>query len=55
MKIIKNIIETCYICPYQYSGRCFFDNKHKPIKVKEKWFPDWCPLPDYKEEDSENI
>lgn len=55
MKIIKNIIETCYKCPYQYNGRCFYDNKHKPIKVKEKWFPDWCPLPDYKEEDSENI
>jgi len=51
-KIIKNIIETCYKCPYQYDGKCYFDNKHRPIEVKEKWFPDWCPLEDYTKKDT---
>ena len=50
MKIIKNIIETCYKCPYQYDRKCYFDDKHKPIIVKNNWFPEWCPLPDYEKD-----
>ncbi len=47
MKIIKIIIETCYRCPYRYNGKCFFEGEPKPIIVKEKWFPEWCPLENY--------
>lgn len=48
MKIIKNIIDTCYKCPYQYDRKCYYDDKKRPIIVKENWFPDWCPLEEYK-------
>jgi len=49
MKIIKTIIYGCYHCPYEYNGKCFYDTKHKPIKMRGKFLPDWCPLEDYYE------